>query len=149
MIETTPDRIAPIRKSISVRWPPEEAFRRFTGRIAEWWPLETHSLSASATASCAIEPRLGGRIVETAPDGTEHLWGTVTAWEPPDRLAFTWHPGRTADTRQEVEITFLPDGDGARVSLVHSGWERLGERAEDVRRNYEGGWGIVLGRYAD
>lgn len=149
MIETTPDRIAPIRKSIAVRWPPEEAFRRFTGRIGEWWPLETHSVSGSAAASCAIEPRLGGRIVETAPDGTEHLWGTVTAWEPPDRLAFTWHPGRTADTRQEVEITFLPVGNGARVSLVHFGWERLGERAAEVRRNYEGGWGIVLGRYAD
>ena len=149
MIEKTmPDRIAPIRTSVLVRWRPDEAFRRFTERIAAWWPLETHSQSASAAATCRMEPRLGGRIVETAPDGAEHLWGTVTAWEPPGRLAFTWHPGRAPETRQEVEITFLSEGDGTRVSLVHSGWERLGERAGEVRENYVRGWGIVLGRYA-
>ena len=129
-----------IERTIRIDAAPEVIFEALTTpELVERWLCH----------EAAVEPRLGGRIVETAPDGTEHLWGTVTAWEPPDRLAFTWHPGRTADTRQEVEITFLPDGDGARVSLVHSGWERLGERAADVRRNYEGGWGIVLGRYAD
>jgi uncharacterized protein YndB with AHSA1/START domain len=148
MPETKSDRIAPVRKSITVPWTPEAAFRRFTAGIAEWWPLATYSVSESAEAGVAIEGRTGGRIVETAPDGAEHLWGTVTAWDPPRRVAFTWHPGRPADTRQEVAVTFHPAGEGTRVDLVHTGWEHLGEKAAEMRAGYDGGWDLVLGRYA-
>ena len=148
MPETKSDRIAPIRKSITVPMPPEAAFRRFTEGIAGWWPLATHSVSASAEAACAIEGWVGGRIFETGPDGAEYLWGTVTAWAPPERLAFTWHPGRSEDTRQEVEIRFRAAGEGTRVDLLHTGWERLGEKASETRSGYDAGWAVVLGRYA-
>lgn len=148
MPETKSDRIAPVRKSVTVPMRPEAAFRRFTEGIAGWWPLATHSVSESAEASCAIEGRIGGRIVETAPDGAEHVWGTVTAWEPPGRLVFTWHPGRSEDTGQEVEIRFRAAGEGTRVDLVHTGWERLGEKAAGMRAGYDAGWDVVLGRYA-
>jgi hypothetical protein len=73
MPETKSDRIAPVRKSITVPWQPEAAFRRFTAGMADWWP----------GATCEIEGRVGGRVFETGPDGAEHLWGTVTLWEPP------------------------------------------------------------------
>jgi uncharacterized protein YndB with AHSA1/START domain len=148
MAQTKSDRIAPVRKSITVSLPPERAFRRFTEEIAGWWPLATHSVSESAEATCAIEGRVGGRIVETAPDGAEHRWGTVMAWEPPRRLAFTWHPGRSDDTGQEVEVTFRPEDGGTRVDLVHTGWERLGEKGAGMRADYDAGWDVVLGRYA-
>ena len=147
MPETRSDRIAPVRKSITVDWKPEAAFRRFTDGIAQWWPLESHSVSESADATVRIEGRIGGRIYETGPDGVEHLWGTVTGWDPPRRIAFTWHPGQPADARQEVEVTFQPAGRGARVDLVHSGWEHLGEEADTMRAGYDSGWDLVLGRY--
>jgi uncharacterized protein YndB with AHSA1/START domain len=149
MTETRSDRIAPVEKSIVVPWAPSAAFRRFTEGIGEWWPLQTHSVSRSPDATAAVEGRVGGRLYETAPDGAEHLWGTVTTWDPPRRLAFTWHPGRDADTRQEVEITFRPEGDGTRVDLVHAGWERLGEKAAETREGYGPGWDFVLGLYAE
>jgi uncharacterized protein YndB with AHSA1/START domain len=94
-----------------------------------------------------FQGRVGGRVFETAPDGTEHLWGTVTEWDPPRRVAFTWHPGRPVDSRQEVEVTFQPAGQGSRVDLVHSGWEHLGEQAVGMRAGYDTGWDFVLGRY--
>jgi hypothetical protein len=75
MPETKSDRIAPVRKSITVLWQPEAAFRRFTAGMADWWPLSTHSVSESAEATCEIEGRVGGRVFETGPDGAEHLWG--------------------------------------------------------------------------
>jgi len=148
MPETRSDRIAPVRKSITVPWKPAVAFRRFTDGIAQWWPLTSHGVSGSAEAGVTFEGRVGGRIYETAPDGTEHLWGTVTEWDPPRRVAFTWHPGRPVDTRQEVEVTFQPVGEGSRLDLVHVGWEHLGERAAGIRANYDTGWDLVLGRYA-
>ena len=30
--------VAPIRRSIIVSWPQEEAYRRFTQDLAKWWP---------------------------------------------------------------------------------------------------------------
>lgn len=32
------------------------------------------------------------RIVETRSGGRTDVWGTVTAWEPPRLVGFTWHP---------------------------------------------------------
>ena len=44
-----------------------------------------------------FECRPGGRIFERTPDGVEHDWGEVLAWEPPHRLAYLWHLGSDRD----------------------------------------------------
>ena len=63
-------------------------------------------------------------------------------------MSFTCHPGRPADTRQEVAVAFHHAGDGTRVELVHSGWEHFGEKAAEMRAGYDSGWNFVLGLYA-
>ena len=135
--------IPPIRKTLTVGTPPEEAFRIFTDGIATWWPLETHSVSDGRADTAVVEPRAGGRLYERTPDGEELVWGEVVVWEPPTRLLFTWHLGRPVAT--EIEVTFTPDGDGTRVDLEHRGWERHGERAGALRPSYDSGWDYVLG----
>jgi uncharacterized protein YndB with AHSA1/START domain len=50
------------------------------------------------------------------------LWGTVTRWEPPDEVAFTWHPGKAAERASQVEVTFTAADKQTLVSLTHSGW---------------------------
>jgi uncharacterized protein YndB with AHSA1/START domain len=142
-METTADMTA-IRKSITVERPIEEAFALFTDGIAGWWPLETHSIHQERATSLTLEGRVGGRLYEVSDEGEEGLWGTVTVWEPPHRLAYTWHPGREEETSQEVEVRFIPDGGGARLELEHRGWER----APQSRGHYDTGWEVVLGRYA-
>jgi uncharacterized protein YndB with AHSA1/START domain len=139
--------IEPVVKEISVPLGPERAFALFTEGIAGWWPLASHSVAGADAVGCHFEPRVGGRLVETARDGSEHVWGTVTAWDPPARLALTWHPGRAPETAQELTITFTPEGESTRLRLVHSGWERLGDDGRVERDNYEPGWDYVLGFY--
>jgi uncharacterized protein YndB with AHSA1/START domain len=134
-----------LRKTIEVAAAPDRAFRLFTEGIAGWWPVRTHSVGEDRAETVIFEPGVGGRIYERTLDGDEHVWGTVTAWEPPGRVVFTWHPGRGPDTEQDVEVRFEPSGTGTRVELVHTGWERLGDRAAAFRENYDGGWDIVLG----
>ena len=138
-----------VRKDVTVRCSVEEAFRVFSEGVSTWWPLETHSVGERSAKACVLEGRVGGRFFEQQEDGTEEVWGTVTAWEPPQRLAFTWHPGRSESTAQEVEVRFTPVDAGTRVELEHRGWERLGERAEEARNEYDSGWDFVIGRYAD
>jgi uncharacterized protein YndB with AHSA1/START domain len=140
-------RLEPVRKSVEVGTSPQAAFRRFTEEIASWWPLETHSVGGTRAARVEFETRRGGRIYERTRDGGIHVWGTVIAYEPPDRLVFTWHPGREPQTAQEVELRFRPTDRGTRVEHEHRGWETLGDAAEKMRADYDGGWEFVLGRF--
>jgi len=64
-------------------------------------------------------------------------------------VAFTWHPGREPDTAQDVEVRFIPLGQGTRLELTHTGWERLGEDAKKARRSYPLGWTYVLNCWAE
>ena len=142
--------ITPVEIDVVVPCDPARAFDYFTRDIARWWPLATHSCAEENAASVAFEPRPGGRLVETARDGTEHPWGTVSAWEPGRRVAFSWHPGRDPATAQWIEVAFRPNPAGTRVTLLHGGWESLGERAVASRDGYLTGWRIVIGeRFRD
>jgi uncharacterized protein YndB with AHSA1/START domain len=141
-------RLPPVQRSIRVAWPPETAFRRFTAEMAAWWPLRTHSVGQERAETVVFEGRPGGRIFERIRGGEESTWGTVTAWDPPRRVAFTWHPGLTPQTAGDIELRFLPDGSGTRLELTHTGWERLGPIAAKVRRGYGIGWVYVLKHWA-
>ncbi|MBA4099397.1 MAG: hypothetical protein C0484_21835 [Rhodospirillum sp.] len=135
-----------VEKSVLVRCDPARAFAAFTAEIAQWWPMQTHSVAQAQTRNVAIEPRAGGRIYETAADGTESDWGRVLAWSPPAGFSMTWHPGRAADPHTVVELSFAAERDATRVRLVHRGWEALGAQAAAARESYDGGWETVFVR---
>jgi uncharacterized protein YndB with AHSA1/START domain len=91
-----------------------------------------------------FEPHAGGRIYERTTTGDEHEWGEVLVWEPPHRLAYSWHLRQDRADATHVEITFTPDPEGTRVEIVHAGWERLGDRAGALRDRNRKGWGGLI-----
>ncbi|HEX2049602.1 MAG TPA: SRPBCC family protein [Actinomycetota bacterium] len=138
--------VAPIDKTLRVACSQAHAFETFVDRISEWWPLERHSTLDDAR-TCVFEHGVGGRVFERSGAGEEATWGMVVVWEPPARVVFSWNPtGRPAET--EVEVRFVPDGDGTVVELEHRGWDRLADGLE-TRPEYDSGWDGVLARYAD
>jgi uncharacterized protein YciI len=134
--------IPPIHKEILVDADPATAFEVFTARIGRWWPLAGFSVYG-ADATVAFED---GQIVEHAPDGAAAVWGTVSRWEPPVCLAFSWHPGQAADQASQVEITFAAADGQTLVTLEHTGWEVFADPAA-ARAEYDQGWPAVLDRY--
>lgn len=133
-----------VRKTVLVAADPDAAFRVFTEQIQSWWPLEKYGIFGDDAETLAFRDE---QIVEGAKDGREAVWGKVLAWEPPTRVHMTWRPGFDADSPDtEVEVTFTAEGDGTRVELVHTGWEKLAEGAKS-RAGYEGGWDGVLEAY--
>ncbi len=145
MTEQKRDGFEPVVKRVKVDLVPQEAFRLFTEGIHRWWPLRRHAVDEKRAVSCVFEQRRGGRLYEVYQDGGQADWGTVLLWEPPDRVAFTWHPGRSPDTAQEVEVTFRKAAGGTEVQLTHRGWEKLGPKAGETRAGYDSGWSYVLG----
>jgi uncharacterized protein YndB with AHSA1/START domain len=134
---------APLRITIDVDCPPEHAFSVWTSKIGSWWPRD-HTVSGDPE-EVVLESGRGGRIYERTSAGEQHEWGEVTVWEPPRRLSYRWHIGRTRETATEVDITFV--GESAtrtRVEIEHSGWEALGDEADVWRDKNRGGWDALL-----
>lgn len=144
----TSTSLPPIKRSISVSWSQEAAFKRFTAEFGSWWPRKTHSIGGSRIRHVVFEQQVGGRIYEEHNDGRRFQWGEVIVWEPPKRVKFTWHPSRDPSTAQEVEVEFHVEGSGTRLELTSIGWERLGRRANRARKAYDFGWGYVLNVWA-
>ncbi|MDF0599188.1 SRPBCC domain-containing protein [Psychromarinibacter sp. C21-152] len=141
-----------IVKEITVPLAPDRAFRLFTEEMADWWPLDTHSLSArdgTPARTVTVPAEEGAEVTETKPDGTTVPWGRVTGYVPGERFAMTWHVGRPEAQASHVEVTFTAVADGTRVTLVHSGWAALGTDAAALRDNDRTGWdGVFCTRYA-
>jgi uncharacterized protein YciI/uncharacterized protein YndB with AHSA1/START domain len=137
------DIVAPVRKDIVVRCSRSRAFWIFTREIDAWWPRKRHSVGEEQSESVCLEPRMGGRLIETHRGGQQTIWGTILVWDPPNRLVFTWHPGRSSDEATEVEVVFSRDGGDTRVALEHRGWDRRPD-ARAARDEYDQGWVGVL-----
>ena len=76
----------------------------------------------------------------------------VTAVEPDRLLSFEWrspkqykHFANDADPLTHVVVCFIPDGEGTRVHLIHSGWRGTAEW-EEARQWQERAWGAALGQ---
>ena len=144
-VEAVETFLQPVRKTVTVERSIEATFEIFTARISSWWPTDRFSISAERVRDVLFEGRVGGLLFEVRDDGERFPWGQVLVWDPPSRVAFTWYPGRAADTAQEVEVRFSATDKGTLVELEHRGWEALGERAEATRDSYVGGWDAVFG----
>jgi uncharacterized protein YndB with AHSA1/START domain len=138
-----------VTRSVTVRAAPERAFRAFTEEIGRWWPLaEGFAYAGDRAQDMFLEGREGGRVYERSRDGEEFHIGTVTVYDPPSRVVFTWGEATEEwDAPTEVEVRFTEDGGGTRVDLEHRGFEGIGAAAEDTAKEYQGGWAAVLDRY--
>jgi uncharacterized protein YndB with AHSA1/START domain len=138
----------PLEVEFTVACDPARAFEVWAERTSAWWP-HGHSVSGEPGLTVSFEPRVGGRIYERTPAGEEHDWGEITAWEPPQRLAYLWHLRFDRADATQVEVTFSAAEDGTIVRIVHTGWERLGAVAAERRERNARGWAGVVERYRE
>jgi uncharacterized protein YndB with AHSA1/START domain len=145
-----------VRRQIVVDAPVERAFRVFTDQFGAFKPPE-HNLLAVPIAETVFEPRVGGHIYDRGTDGSECRWARVLAYEPPQRVVFSWDIGPTwqveadPDRTSEVEVTFVAEGpERTRVELEHRHLDRHGPGWEAVSGGvgHDQGWPLYLERYA-
>jgi len=132
---------APLELEFTVACPPEHAFSVWTERTSLWWP-KGHSVSGDPQLEVTFEPRPGGRIFERTAAGDEHDWGEVLEWERRAGSPTAGTCARTARPATRVEISFAPADEGTAVRIVHSEWQRAGQRERNER-----GWAGLLPRF--
>jgi uncharacterized protein YndB with AHSA1/START domain len=135
----------------------ERAFRVFTEEFDRIKPRE-HNMLDVDIAESVFEPHVGGHIYDRGVDSSECRWARVLAYEPPERLVFTWDisPHWQLETdlarASEVEVRFISESpDRTRVELEHRNLDRHGDGWEGLREGVGGadGWPLYLSRYAD
>jgi uncharacterized protein YndB with AHSA1/START domain len=148
---------ASVRTQIVVEAPIERAFRVFTEDFDRIKPRE-HNLLSVEIAETVFEPRAGGRIYDRGVDGSECQWARVLAYQPPNRVVFSWDisPQWQLETdlekTSEVEVRFTAEGPKrTRVELEHRKLYRHGEGWEGERDAVGGdeGWPLYLRRFAE
>ena len=146
-----------IRTSIVVEAPLDRAFSVFTEDFGDIKPRE-HNMLGVDIAESVFEPRAGGHIYDRGVDGSECRWARVLAYEPPDRLVFSWDIDiqwqleTDPDKASEVEVRFIPETpERTRVELEHRNLDRHGEGWEGMREGVASptAWPLYLQRYAD
>jgi uncharacterized protein YndB with AHSA1/START domain len=146
-----------VRHQVVVEVSIDSAFVAFVERFGDFKPPE-HNLLGAEIVETRFEPRVGGHIYDRAADGTECRWARVLAYEPPDRVVFSWDISPRwqleddVTNASEVEVRFIAEAPArTRVELEHrhldrhgSGWETLQEGVDG-----DGGWPLYLARFAD
>ncbi len=142
------DVYAPLVKTIEVPCGQEEAFVVFIDEMATWWPVQRFSASVkfgTQPRDLRVEARVGGQIVETSKDGSEHLWGTIKRYEPYEYFSMDLHIGLPSETASLLEVRFVALGvERTRVELTQSEWERFGEFAKMMYNGYPKGWVVIF-----
>ena len=91
-----------------------------------------------------------GRIYERASDGSEHPWGEVMTWDPPNRIDYWWHLFFDRSEATRVSVVFSATEYGSRVRLEQVGFEILAESVGIERRNETNrAWNEVFGYYQE
>ncbi len=151
--QATSDASAVATASIIVRADEGTAFRVFTEQIATWWRRGTHYWNDSTRGlRLEFEPGLGGALREVYDEAGDDALeiGRITSWVPGEHLAYTWREAGWEDgASTQVDIRFERVDDGTLVTVVHSGWERVGHGTDGYDRGYQEGWNELLGWYAD
>ena len=145
-----------VRRQVVVEAPIEQAFTVFTQRFGDFKPREHNLLSVPITET-VFEPKVGGHIVDRGADGSECRWARILAYEPPNRVVFSWDisprwqletdPGNAS----EVEVQFVAETpQRTRVELEHRHLDRHGDGWQGVRDGvaHDAGWLLYLDRYA-
>ncbi|MFV8053410.1 SRPBCC family protein [Mycobacterium sp. 48b] len=153
----TSAEVEPIRKTVVVNAPVEQAFTLFIDRFDAIKPRE-HNLLKAPIAQTVFEPHVGGHIYDLGTDGSRCEWARVLVYEPPTRVVFSWDIGPTwqiesdPNRTSEVEVRFVSEAaDRTRVELEHRHLERHGEGWRSVADGVGGGagWPLYLDRYLD
>ena len=123
-----------IVKTIFLKAPPSHVWRFLTekDKLAIWFHAGEADLEKGG--DYAMLTNSLGR------EGTRMVTGKVLEFDPPKKLVHTFtHKG--LDNVETTCTWDLVEAEGCTIlTLTHSGWEKLGQKAFEVAANHDTGW---------
>jgi uncharacterized protein YndB with AHSA1/START domain len=100
-VATEPVRTVRLAYELHIHASAERVFEVMTRRSLDWFP---HTYGGDRVRRVVLEPRVGGQHYEDWGDDRGHLYGQVTAFDPPRAWATRGRlsPGTILDTEYEL-----------------------------------------------
>lgn len=130
-----------IEKTVLLACDVERAFTLFTARASLWWPAGRRHTPDPSSEIRMLE---SGRFWERASDGQEVELGRVRRWRRPHELVLDFYVGTDAAHPTEVTITFVPEGEGTRITVVHRPLPESVEPWTQRAPAFERSWTLLL-----
>ena len=86
----------------------------------------------------------GKRAILRAIERSRGSVGQGEIWAPSHWLVLDWYPGTDAEHPTEVEIRFVPEGQGTRVTVEHRPLPASAALWKDRAPRYEKSWKMTL-----
>ena len=133
---------------VALEWPVEASVQRvweaLFERVESWWPAAHRAVGGGAVMS--FEPRLGGQLRETRPDGGGLAWYEVIALEPLRSVDLAGHLaaryGGPASSLLHIEIAPGARDSTSILKLTDSVFGRIGP---NLRASLGEGWQAIVG----
>lgn len=144
-----------IKRQITLKIGPAQAFQKFVHEFNEWWPQE-YTWSQDKLEKIFINSHKDGLCTELGPEGFRCDWGRVTEIEESSHIYFFWQisakrePIPDPEKVGEVRVAFQKNGEGGTIiSFTHGDFKKYGERADAYREmmDSEQGWPYILEKY--
>jgi Activator of Hsp90 ATPase homolog 1-like protein len=130
-----------ITKSVLLPIVPAAAFRLFTEQISDWWPPDRLHTDDPASS---LHLHVNGRFFVRASDGREVELGRVVEWLAPQRIVLDFYIATGPAHPTRAEISFVPEGTGTRVTVIHESLPASKDLWKDRAPRYELAWESVL-----
>lgn len=137
----SPLRLVDLRQEIVIAAPPERVFRALTAQLGEWWGAP--QLVRKDATGVALDPRVGGIMGETWPEGGGQAWATVEGIDPPRLLQLTGRMMMPGCVAGWIRYALAPEGAGTRLTLEH---RAVGAISAETKASYDDGWRDLHGR---
>jgi len=109
-----------LRRSLTTRLTPSEAWALFCDDLSIWWPVARVSLSAQSGGALpqivTLDARPGGHLQEVLFDGSRGIWATVITARAPGYLQLDWRLETVGGS--VVTVVFTPQDGGSRLTLT-------------------------------
>lgn len=128
------DATSTVTRTVRVAAPPARVFEVLTREdlVAQWF----------GQRASLPDLRVGG-LGTLGWDDLEDVPLRIEAYDPPRTFAFAWPGcGSTLDAGTELVATFTlePDGDGTLLTVVETGFDRLGDERLRQLESHRDGW---------
>jgi uncharacterized protein YndB with AHSA1/START domain len=142
MTAVTPAATAVLKMEFPIRSSAERVWQAITQETGRWWDQDFAAVGGSGGAR--LEPRLGGRLYEEAPDGKGLTWSTVIAIDPGKSIDFLgcMTPEWSGPTMTMVKLAVEATEEGALLRMTEG---LLGNITEDSVKSMEEGWSFLFG----
>jgi uncharacterized protein YndB with AHSA1/START domain len=141
-----------VERMITIAAPPERVWKAWVEEMNAWWTKPYYN-DHDLVSGLYMEPRLGGAYIEKwGKNGEGFLIGNITQWLPPRRLAYTWTQSDWQGVMTLIQIEFVPEANGTRMTYLHQGFERLPEELHllpsgmPLEEGYHRGWNELSSR---